>query len=233
MNDLDKVILDILASVAQLRTTNFDMEYLRQLCTKVEKRRVVRNLWKTPEPAELFSSHFTLRLAHFHIFDQQRNKVDTYLQRSLEFLSEDYLLPDYVDIRTYGGSGGTGSSVLAAADIVLLLNDMLVHEDVSNLVFLAGVPERWYSSKKALLIKELPTTFGRARVEIGMSTNQHQIETGMEYLPEEIEIHVPENVPLRMVKTYGGSVVDRAAKARSPHLRLIPLSNEITLTYHK
>jgi hypothetical protein len=231
MNDIDTVILDILTSVAQLRTTNFDMKFLGELCTKVEKRRIVRNLWKTP--AELFSSHLTLRLAHFHIFGRQRNKVETYLQRSLEFLSEDYLLPDYVDTRTYGGAGGTGSSVLAAADIVLLLNDMLVHEDVSNLVFLPGVPESWYSSKKQLLIKELPTKFGRARIEIGMSANQHQIETGIEYLPEEIEVHVPENVPLRMVKVYGGSIVDRAAKARSPHLRLIPLSNEIALTYHK
>ncbi|MFW9769109.1 MAG: hypothetical protein ACFFF9_09190 [Candidatus Thorarchaeota archaeon] len=233
MNDIDRAILDVLTSVAQLRITSFDMKFLRELCTKVEKRRIVRDLWKTPEPTELFSSHLALRLAHFHIFDRQRGKVETYLQRSLEFLSEDYLLPDYVDIRTYGGSGGTGSSVLAAADLILLLNDMLVHEDVSNLVFLPGILETWYSSKKPLLIKRLPTKFGRAHIEIGMSANQHQIETGIEYLPEEIEIHVPDSVPMRMVKVYGGSVVDRAAKGRSPHLRLIPLSNEVVLTYYK
>ncbi|MGY5864224.1 MAG: hypothetical protein RTV41_06435 [Candidatus Thorarchaeota archaeon] len=233
MNDLDRVILDILTSVAQLRITKFDRKFLRELCSKVENRRIVRNLWKTPEPTELFSSHLTLRLAQFHIFDRQRNKVETYLQRSLEFLSEDYLLPDFVDIRTYGGSGGTGSSVLAAADLILLLNDIMVHEDVSNLVFLPGIPEKWYSSKKPLLVNGLPTKFGRAHIEIGMSANQHQIETGIEYLPEEIEIHVPDSVPLRMVKAYGGSIIDRAAKARSPHIRLIPLSNEITLTYYK
>jgi hypothetical protein len=66
-----------------------------------------------------------------------------------------------------------------------------------------------------------------------MSANQHQIETRIEHLPEEIEIHVPDSVPLRMVKSYGGSIVDRAVKARSPHLRLVPLSNEVVLTYHK
>ncbi|MHA1949302.1 MAG: hypothetical protein ACXAAO_02690 [Candidatus Thorarchaeota archaeon] len=233
MNSLDRIILDILTSVAQLRTTKFDLRFLRDLCNRVEDRRIVRNLWKTPEPLELFSSHLTLRLAQFHIFDRQRKKVETYLQRSLEFLSEDFLLPDFVDTRTYGGSGGTGSSVLAAADIILLLNDILVHEDVSNLVFLPGVPEQWYSSKRPLLVQGLPTKFGRARIEIGMSSNQHQIETGIEYLPEEIEIHVPESVPLRMVKAYGASIVDRAAKSPSPHLRLVPLSNEVVLTYHK
>jgi hypothetical protein len=172
-------------------------------------------------------------MAHFYIFDRQRNKIEPFLQRSLEFLSEDYLLPDYVDIQTYGGSGGTGSSVLAAADIIHLLNDMIVHEAVSNLIFLPGIPESWYSSKRSLIVSGIPTKFGRAHIELGMSANQHQIETRIEDLPEEIEIHVPDSVPLRMVKSYGGSIVDRAVKARSPHLRLVPLSNEVVLTYHK
>jgi len=233
VQELDRAILDILTSVAQLRITQFDMKFLRGLCTKVEGRRIVRNLWKTSEPGELFSSHLSLRMAHFYVFDRQRTKIEPFLQRSLEFLSEDYLLPDFVDIRTYGGSGGTGSSVLAAADIILLLNDMIVHEAVSNLIFLPGIPETWYTSKRSLIVNGIPTKFGRAHIELGMSANQHQIETRIEDLPEEIEIHVPDSVPLRMVKSYGGSIVDRAIKARSPHLRLIPLSNEVTLTYHK
>ncbi len=233
IQEIDRAILDILTSVAQLRITQFDMNFLRALCKKVEDRRIVRNLWKTSEPGELFSSHLSLRMAHFYIFDRQRNKIEPFLQRSLEFLSEDYLLPDYVDIRTYGGSGGTGSSVLAAADIIHLLNDMIVHEAVSNLIFLPGIPESWYSSKRSLIVNGIPTKFGRAHIELGMSANQHQIETRIEHLPEEIEIHVPDSVPLRMVKSYGGSIVDRAVKARSPHLRLVPLSNEVVLTYHK
>ncbi|MFW9892075.1 MAG: hypothetical protein ACFFFO_07735 [Candidatus Thorarchaeota archaeon] len=233
MQALDRVILDILTSVAQLRITQFDMKYLRSLCTKVESRRIVRNLWKITDPEELFSSHLALRLAQFYIFDKQRSKIERYLQRSLEFLSEDFILPDYVDIRSYGGSGGTGSSVLAAADLILLLSDMMVHEDISNLVFLSGIPDDWFTSKRPLIVKGIPTKFGRANIEIGMSANQHQIETGIEILPEEIEVHVPESTPLRMVKAYGGSIVDRAAKAQSPHLRIVPLSNDVVLTYHK
>jgi len=233
MGELDRAILDILTSVALLRITQFDMKFLENLCTKIESRRIVRNLWKTPEPVDLFSSHLALRLAQFHIFASQRTKVESLLQRSLEFLSEDYLLPDFVDTRTYGGSGGTGASVFAAADIILLVNDMIIHEDVSNLVYLQGIPESWYKSKRPLVVKGIPTKFGRARIEIGMSANQHQIETEIEDLPEEVEIHVPESVPLRMVKAYGGSIVERADKVRSPHLRLVPLSNEVVLTFHK
>jgi hypothetical protein len=233
MNEIDRAILDILTSTVQLKINGFDKKFLRSLCKKVSGRRLVRDLWKTQEPTDLFSSHLALRIAHFHVWDKQRNAADPLLYRALEFMSEDFLLPEFVNPRTFGGSGGTGSSVLAAADIILLLSDMLVQEDKNNLVFLAGIPSEWYTSKKPLTIKGLHTRFGKTRIDIGLSANQHQIETGMEILPDEIEIHVPESVPIRMVKAYGGSIVDRAVKDRSPHLKLVPLSNDVVLTYHR
>ncbi len=233
MVEIDKALLDVLTSIVQLKINGFDKKYLRRLCKEVSARRLVRNLWKTQEPVELFSSHLSLRIAQFHVWDKQRDAAEPLLQRSLEFLSEDFLLPEFVNPRSFGGSAGAGSSVLAAADIILLLSDMLVQEDKNNLVFLAGIPSDWYSAKKPLTIKGLHTRFGKTRIDIGLSANQHQIETGMEILPDEIEIHVPDTVPIRMVKAYGGSIVDKAAKDRSPHIKLIPLSNDITLTYHR
>ncbi len=233
MIKIDRAILDILTSIVQLRIDGFDKKFLRSLVKKVSGRRLVRNLWKTQEPTELFSSHLALRIAQFHVWDKQRDMAEPLFRRALEFLSEDFLLPEYVNLRTFGGSGGAGSSVLAAADIVLLLSDMLVHEDKNNLVFLAGIPSDWYTSSKPLSIKDLHTRFGKTRIDIGLSANQHQIETGMEILPDEIEIHVPEGVPIRMVKAYGGSIVDRVAKDSSPHLKLVPLSNAVVLTYHR
>ena len=233
MIKIDRAILDILTSIVQLRIDGFDNKFLRSLCKKVSGRRLVRNLWKTQEPAELFSSHLALRIAQFHVWDKQRDAAEPLFRRALEFMSEDFLLPDFVNPRTFGGSGGAGSSVLAAADIILLLSDMLVYEDKNNLVFMAGIPSDWYTSTKPLSIKGLHTRFGKTRIDIGLSANQHQIETGMEILPDEIEVHVPDGVPLRMVKAYGGSIVDRAVKDRSPHLKLVPLSNAVVLTYHR
>ena len=231
MYDIDRAILDILTSIVQLRIKELDGSYLQSLCKKVSKRRLIRNLWKVHGPTEFFSSHLALRLAQFHVWDKQRDKAGTLLQRSLEFLSEDYLLPDYVNLRTFGGSGGSGASAKAATDIILLLNDMLAHEDQNNLVFLVGIPSDWFAAKKPLTVRDFHTKFGKAHIDIGQSANQHQIETGMEILPDEIEIHVPDTVPLRMVKVYGGSIVDRVVKDHSPHLKLIPLSNDIVLTY--
>jgi len=231
MVEIDAAILAILTSTVQLKIDILDRDFLRQLCKKASKRRLVRNLWK--EPSELFSSHLALRIAHFHVWDRNRDAAEPLLRRAIEFLSEDFLLPDFVNPRTFGGSGGAGSSAKAAADLILLLSDMLVLEDKDNLVFLAGIPSDWYSGSKPLSIKGLHTRFGKTRIDIALSANQHQIETGMEILPDEIEIHVPESVPIRMIKAYGGSIVDKAAKGRSPHVKLVPLSNDVTLTYHR
>jgi hypothetical protein len=233
MMEIDRAILDILTSVVLLKIDGFDENFLGDLCKKVTERRIVRDLWKTQEPTELFSSHLALRIAHFHVRNKLRDSAEPLLHRALEFITEDFLLPEFVNPRTFGGSWGAGSSVMAAADIILLLSDMLVLEERNNLVFLAGIPSDWYTGKKPLHIKGLHTRFGKTRIDIGLSANQHQIETGMEILPDEIEIHVPDTVPIRMVKTYGGSIIDKVAKDLSPHLRLIPLSNDITLTYHR
>ncbi|MFW9805954.1 MAG: hypothetical protein ACFFFK_04435 [Candidatus Thorarchaeota archaeon] len=233
MLEIDNAILDILTTVVQLKIDILDRSFIRNLCKKVSDRRLVRNLWKTQEPKELFSSHLALRIAHFHVWDRHRDAAEPLLLRALEFLSEDFLLPEFVNIRTFGGSGGAGSSVMAAVDLILLLSDMLVLEENGNLIFLAGIPSDWYSSGKPLSIRDLHTRFGKTNIDIGQSANQNQIEVGMEILPDEIEIHVPESVPIRMVKAYGGSIVARAAKDRSPHIKLVPLSNEVTLTYHR
>ncbi len=233
MYDIDRSILHLLTSIVQLRLDLFDNAFIRSLCMGITKRRVVRNLWKIRGPPEFISSHLALRIAQFHVWDKQRDAAEPFLRRALEFLSEDYLLPEFVNPRTFGGSGGAGSSVLAAVDITLLLCDMLVHEDKDNLVFLSGIPSDWYEAKRSLSINGLRTKFGKTHIDIGLSANQHQIETGMENLPEEIEIHVPETVPLRMVKVYGASIINRIMKGQSPHLKLIPLSNEVVLTYHR
>jgi hypothetical protein len=233
MEDIDYAILDILTSIVQLRIDDFEVKHLRDLCKKVSERRLIRNLWKNPGDTDTFSSHLALRLAQFHVWDKQRDAAERLLLRALEFLSQDYLLPEFVNPRTFGGGGGDGCSILAAADMILLLSDMLVHESMGNLVFLAGIPSEWYTEKKPLVVKGINTKFGKAHIDIGLSSNQHQIEVGMDILPDEIEIHVPETVPIRMVKAYGGSIIERAVKDRSPHIKLVPLTNEVVLTYHR
>ncbi|TFH08878.1 MAG: hypothetical protein E4H14_05580 [Candidatus Thorarchaeota archaeon] len=233
MQRIEREILDVLASVVLLRVTEIEPSILELVHSKIAKHRIVNNLWKFFQPNERYSSHLALRLAHFYVKTKRRNLVEPLLNRVLDFFTDDYHLPDFVDIRTYGGSGGSGQSVTAAADLILLLLDMVLYEEASNLIILAGVPEAWFTTKKPLIVDSLPTLRGKAHIELGSSSNQHQIEIRLVDLPEEIEIHVPSSIPIPMVKAYGASIVERVSNVASPFLKLVPLSEETVLTYHK
>ena len=233
MQHVEREILDVLASAALLQISEIEPGFLEMLCSKIANRRIVSNLWKFFQPNERYSSHLALRLAHYYTVTKQRNLVEPLLHRVLDFFTDDYHLPDFVDTRTYGGSSGAGSSVIAAADFILLLRDMLLYEDGPNLIVLAGVPEAWFTSKKQLVVDSLPTRRGKSHIELGTSSNQHQIEIGLVELPDELEVHIPSSVPMSMIKAYGSSIVERASKAASPFLRLVPLSEDTVLTFHK
>jgi hypothetical protein len=101
------------------------------------------------------------------------------------------------------------------------------------MVILAGIPADWFTAKRSLIIDGLPTLTGNSHIEVGASSNQHQIEISRTELPHEYEVHLPASVPMSMVKAYGGSIVERTSKGSSPFLRLIPLSDETVLTFHK
>ena len=226
-------ILNVIASAVLLRITEIKPSFLEMLQSKLAKRRIVNNLWKFSQPEERYSSHLALRLAHFYVKTKQRDLIEPLLFRVLDFFSDDYHLPSFVDIRTYGGSGGCGHSVIAAADFILLVLDMVLYEEGSNLIVLAGVPESWFTAKKPLIVESLPTRHDKAHIELGSSSNQHQIEINLIDLPDEFEVHVPSSVPIPMMKAYGASIVERASKVPSPFLKLVPLSEETVLTFHK
>ena len=233
MQLVEREILDLLASVALLQISEIEPGFLEFLCNKIAKRRIVGNLWKFFQPDERYSSHLALRLAHYYTMTKQRNLVEPILLRVLDFFTDDYHLPDFVNPRTYGGSAGVGSSVIAASDLILLLRDMVLYENGSNLVVLAGIPADWFTAKKALIIDSLPTRTGTSHIEVGSSSNQHQIEISCVELPDEYEVHIPSSVPMSMVKAFGASIVERTSKAASPFLKLVPLTEETVLTFHK
>ena len=64
------------------------------------------------------------------------------------------------------------------------------------------------------------------------AANQHQIEIELEKLPEEIDVFLPSHIPLHMVKVFGGSIVERFEEP-TKRIRLVPLSERITLTFHR
>jgi len=225
-------MVSLIGSSSLLRMNKLTGPFLESLIKNNFDSRIIKGLLKYPAPIDKSSSHHALRLAHHFVLENNRYHAESILEKTLSHISEYYFLPDWVNLRSGGGSSGDGCSVSAAVDILLLLRDMMVIEDDQNIAMLQGIPESWFTVEKPLIVSRIPTTNGIINLELGASTNQHQIEITMNQLPEELIVYMPSHFPLHMVKIFGGSIVDRIAEP-SAKLKIIPHTNKVVLTFHK
>ncbi len=175
----------------------------------------------------------TLELAHYYSRMHNGNRVERILEALLQVISRYKMLPDFVvSTRPLRVTGQRCSGVTSSLLLVLLL-DMIGYQDDQDLVILPGIPDEWYTSSTPLAVKEMNLESGMVQIEVGISANQHQIDVRTEYLPQEIEVHVPSSRAMSMVKVYGGGVAGRFEDEISPHIRIVPLSDNVVLTFHK
>jgi hypothetical protein len=63
--------------------------------------------------------------------------------------------------------------------------------------------------------------------------NQRQIEVRMQSLPREIDAYLPTARTVSMAKVYGGGLAGRFASSSSPHVRVVPLSEDVVLAFSR
>ena len=226
-------LLELLSAVSQLRLHNLDEKILKEVVKIVSGKVTSKGLVRLNGPPARFSSYLSLWLAHYYTRKKMRDDAEKLLRKSLEFLSDFNVLPEWVNPRTGGGSSGNGCSIHAAANLLLLLRDMMLYTEGNNLIVFSGIPEEWYTSKYPLIVSNIPTGIGSVDLEIGASKNQHQIEVRLESLPKEIEFRLPSTIPISIVKVYGGGVAGRSDDKNFPYVRVVPLSESIVLTFRK
>jgi hypothetical protein len=225
--------LDILSSFTLLDIVNFAKDQLDDVLLKISNTLLKDELLTISPMKKLVSSHHALRVGHYYCLINQRYMVESILNKVVEFLSKFHFLPEFVNLKTKGGSAGDGCSIHAAADMIHLLRDAMVHEFGSDLILLSGIPEEWYSSTTPIIASAVPTKLGEVQIEIGTSANQHQIELNMKSLPQEIEVHIPHSFSMPMVKVFGAGIANRDTTSQSPNIRVVPLSETVMLTAHK
>ncbi|MHA2211719.1 MAG: hypothetical protein ACW992_01005, partial [Candidatus Thorarchaeota archaeon] len=225
--------LNFLSSIALLGLS--DLAEFDKISNLIEsaRSRISRGLIRLQGPPVRFSSHLSLRLAHYYASQKDRHDAEVLLEKTLENLSDYGTLPDSVNPKSGGGSFGSGSSILAAADLFILTRSMILAEEDQNLILLPGIPEDWYTSSSGLTIKRIPTNFGRVDFEMGSSANQHQVEISMEHLPEEIDLHVPMSFSIPLVKVFGAGIVGRFPREDSPYVKVVPLNDRVVFTFHR
>ncbi|NOR38260.1 MAG: hypothetical protein GQ580_01565 [Candidatus Thorarchaeota archaeon] len=226
-------LLELLSAISQLRLYNLAEKFLKEVVKIISSKVISKGLVRLSEPPVHFSSYLSLWLAHYYTRKKMRDDAEELLRKSLEFLSDYNVLPEWVNPRTGGGSKGSGCSIHAAANLLLLLRDMMLYTEGNNLIVFPGIPEGWYTSKYPLIVSRIPTSIGPVHLEIGASKNQHQIEVKLESLPEEIEFRLPSAIPISIVKVYGGGVAERSDDKNFPYVKVVPLSESIVLTFRK
>ena len=224
---------ELVTTASFLRADAVDSSLMDKALESVIANLVSNHLVRVLEPNPRVSGHLGLRLAQYKAQLKAEYDVELLLKRALEFQDLFYNLPDFVDIRGGGGSWGSGSSIRAAADILLLIREMTVSRSGENLVILPAIPDSWYTSATPMTLEDLPTVFGPVDIEVGASPNQHQIEVRMKNLPEEILIHLTTLFSLPMMKAFGGGIVERVKDSESPFIRVVPLSNTVVVTIHR
>ncbi|MFX0108848.1 MAG: hypothetical protein ACFE7R_11225, partial [Candidatus Hodarchaeota archaeon] len=225
--------LCLVSTESLLRTQVVDESLLEKAIEAITNNLMHRHLIRVPQIKGRFSSHLALRIGQYYVNKNRKTEVEKCLQRILELVSENNCIPEYVDQRTGGGSYGAGASVFAAADLLLLMRDMLLMEEGDVLRVLPAIPNDWFASSTQMTADNLPTIYGPLGIEIGQSANQHQIEVHMTELPQELSIYVPTSFALPMMKIFGGGIVGRIKDPVAPFIKVLPLSPNIIATIHR
>ncbi len=191
-----------------------------------------KGLLKRPGRQEIRSNYLTLRLAQIYALRYDGDSIESLLAHVLKSASEYQNIPDEIG-ENESPHIRCGATVRTASDLIILIRMMTAKEQGENLITLGGFPDDWFVSPKDVAMTKIPTTLGKIDILMGTSANQHQIEFQLTDLPQEIEIHVTSYRGIMEYKVYGGSLVERVESPISPYLRVVPLSDNVVVTYHK
>jgi hypothetical protein len=230
-DDID-TMLKLLSGYSLTNATDAGNGLFEALVNGLREKRFSRGLFRYPGEEGRISSHLALRIAHAFVHLGARHESELLLENITRYLSEFHQLPEWINLKSKGGSLGNGCSIEAAADLKLLLRDMMIYERNGVLFVFAGIPEAWFTSESPLSVRGIPTGQGLVSIDTGVSANQHQIEIDLDSLPEELEVCLPMHIPLHMVKVVGGSVIDRLETPNN-RIRIIPLSGQVAITFHR
>jgi len=231
IEDLE-TIFEVISAYTLSKNFEIGKELLETLVSGVREKRFFRGLIRYPGKEAKISSHHALRIAQAFVLLGTRHEAELILGRVSDYLSKFHTLPDWIDPTTRGGTRGSGCSINAATDLKLLLRDMMAYVQGNDLYIFPGIPEDWFTSERSLSVSDFPTHLGLLSLSTGVSANQHQIEIQMERLPEEMEVFLPSHIPLHMVKVFGGTVIERLETPNN-RIRMIPLSDQIAITFHR
>ncbi len=142
----------------------------------------------------LFFQHFihsgmnpylTLQIAHSYLFAGKRELFWNILNNVLSYSSSTNNFPEAIHPNTSGGAMGDGHHGWAAAEIVLAVHDAFVFEnnypEQKEVIFLQGIPKKWFFNSPAFYIKNAPVIGGRINLLVSSEREINEIKLNIDF----------------------------------------------------
>ena len=138
-----------------------------------------------------YGTYLAMHIAQCYLGQRSAKALDI-LDWVLSVASPTYCWPEAIHPRTLGGTIGDGHHGCAAADICLLIRNLLYLEENQTLVITPVVPAKWYRGEK-ISVSKAPTYFGQLNYTIDSSVRGAVLTLNPHYTqaPQHIEWAVP------------------------------------------
>jgi hypothetical protein len=173
------------------------------------------------------NSYLTLQMAQCLMLmgDLGAYKLAEYM---LKLATPTWCWPEAIHPRTLGGCMGDGHHGWAAAEWVLLVRNMIVHELDDVLQVTRLVPAEWCHPGQRIAIRNAPTAFGTvsAAVDFGDGRERLSIDAQWRTPPREIHWHLPA-AGRKIVEPREGVVLEGALARLAPGVREVQLEVDL------
>jgi hypothetical protein len=167
-----------------------------------------------------YGTYLTMHIAQCYIGQRSARALDI-LNWLLKVASPTWCWPEAIHPRTLGGTIGDGHHGWAAADICLLIRNMLYLEENNNLLITPVVPARWYKGEK-ITVSKAATYFGQLNYTIETSQTGATLKLSPRYTqpPRQIEWITPVKYKKVLVdgKIYSGEKIIVPARTKKVQL---------------
>lgn len=219
------------ADIALVKPDCFDLDAIDNIMNSQLQK--ILNLERCQHKSEGALGNHLLRIASYYAYRKRSATVMKILDRVVSETNSFHQVPNTITKEGTEYPLPPDGSICAAADLILLVQTMLLSEQDGNLLVFPSITDQWYASREPMLVSEIPSAYGRVTLEVGTSTNQHQLEVALRNLPEELLVFVPHRFSISMAKSFGGTIIDRVDHESNPYLRVIPLTESVVVTFPK
>ena len=180
-----------------------------------------------PETTDAIHPYMSSYLTNSHVIRGEQQKAVEGLYAFLLHSTSDGGFPEGVHYRSRTAWGSTVPHLWAAAQYNILLRNMLIREDGTDLHLLSALPSHWLDPGKQLAFRRAPTTFGVAGLQVRAEREEMRIrvDAPQEQPPGRIVLHVPEAIEVTSARALRG----RVTRVRPDEIALAPQSAQLEL----